>query len=85
MAIKVLYKGKEKYLNDLLIELDYYDTMVVEVEDTKFELNSDDAQEFIEEYGQDQYSQCAVAAAKSVKAMRECAYACGFVKEKKGE
>ena len=83
--IKVLFNKKEYYLNDLLVDLGdtYVKNIFVEVEGIKFELLPEVARDFIEEYGRDQFGQEAVRAAKSLKTMRHCEYACGFVKEVK--
>lgn len=82
--IKVSVDGKEEYLNDLLVCLpDYDDNIIVELEGVRFELIPEDAKEFQLDYGRDQFSQSAAAGAHSLASMRECEYACGFVRELK--
>lgn len=71
--IKVIDNGKEKYLNDILVDLPYSGgkDFDVEVEGVTFTLSPDDAHEFCMDYSQDTYSQQVSPAGKSLKGLRE--------------
>lgn len=56
---KCTVNGEENYLNDLLIELPYYDKSVIfEFEGKKFNACPKEATEFCMDYSRDNYSQC---------------------------
>ena len=80
--IKVDLDGKQVYLNDLMVDLDYYKKdFVVSVDGVLFELSPSSAKEYQLDYGRDNYGQNAVRAARSLRNMRDCEYSCGFVRE----
>ncbi len=73
--VTIIGENEERYLNDILIELDYYkEPFKFEFEGCIFTASPEDANEYIREYGHDNYSQSASSGAKSLEALKRFCY-----------